>query len=340
MSKKANPVAIGSFVIGAIGLIVVGVLVFSSGKLFTKTHTLVTVFPGTVKGLKVGNPVEFRGVRIGSVKDIKILYDKKGLTVAIPVYLELVQGTMMGVDLKKLDQTETPEEWMAEIDRLVKAGLRAQMDLQSLVTGQMIVVLDFHPDTPAKLTGIDARYAEIPSIASSMERIAGRLKKIPMEELAQKAIAVLDGIDALVRSQQVKDMLENADLATQDTRRLVKGISEQVQPLSDSIRAALDEVRQSIDSMKTQLNQALGDISGLSQDAQQKLDVLSKPAVEALSEAKAAMKSLDDLVGKDSATRGDLENTLQELALAARSLRILADYLEQRPDALIKGKGY
>jgi paraquat-inducible protein B len=70
------------------------------------------------------------------------------------------------------------------------------------------------------------------------------------------------------------------------------------------------------------------------------LDPLSKSAIAALDAARSALKSIDGLVGKDSATRADLDTTLKELAGAARSLRVLADYLEQHPDALLKGKGY
>jgi paraquat-inducible protein B len=62
---------------------------------------------------------------------------------------------------------------------------------------------------------------------------------------------------------------------------------------------------------------------------------------EALKSADSAFKSINDLVGKRSPTRADLDYTLKELAGAARSLRVLADYLEQHPDALLKGKtGY
>ena len=153
-------------------------------------------------------------------------------------------------------------------------------------------------------------------------------------------MTLLDNVDGLAQSPELKSMLENADLAAQDARKLLAGISAQVDPLSASTQATLDEVRQAVGAIEKRLNRTLGDLSGLSKDAQGKLDTLSKPATAALNEAQAALKSVDDLVGKNSATRADLESTLQELAGAARSLRILADYLEQHPDALIRGKGY
>ena len=46
----------------------------------------------------------------------------------------------------------------------------------------------------------------------------------------------------------------------------------------------------------------------------------------------------ESLVSEDSNTRYNLDTTLEELAAAARSVRLMADYLEQNPDALLKGK--
>jgi paraquat-inducible protein B len=113
-----------------------------------------------------------------------------------------------------------------------------------------------------------------------------------------------------------------------------------VQPLSDSAQETLEETRQAITAIETQLDQTLSHISKLSQDVNREVQPLSNSAVKVLDEARAAFKSVDGLIGKKSVTRADLDTTLQEFAGAARSLRILADYLEQHPDALIKGKGY
>lgn len=340
MSKKVNPVAIGSFVIGAILLMVIGVMVFSSGQLFTTTHTLVAVFPETVKGLQIGNPVEFRGVRIGSVKDIKILYDASDQSVAVPVYMEIISGVMMGTDLKQMKPIRSRRKWAEEMRSLIQQGLRAQLDLQSVVTGQMVVTIDFHPGTPARQVKVDRRYLEIPTVPSTMSRMMGMLQKIPIDKLAQKALGVLDNLARLSGSPELKNTLKNANLAVEEARKLLAGISTKVDPLSHSAQATLDEVRQAVGAIEKQLDLTLAHISDLSRDVNRQVDPLAKSARGALDQARSAFRSVDNLIGKDSPTRSDLENTLQELAGAARSLRILADYLEQHPDALIKGKGY
>ncbi len=340
MSKKANPVAIGSFVIGAIVLIVIGVMVFSSGKLFTTTHTLVAVFPGTVKGLQVGSPVVFRGVRIGQVKNIKILYDQQDYSIMLPVYLEIISGSMINMDYKQMKPIKSQKEWYGQIKHMIKNGLRAQLEIQSLVTGQMAVAIDFHQDAPSKHMMVDKRYLEIPTMPSIIKHFMGILEKIPFEKLVKMTIKVMEDIDTLVGSSDVKSTLHNASLAAQDVRKLLAEISTQVQPLSNSARAMLDEMRQAVTAIEKQLDRTLVNISTLSQDVDRELKPLSKSATGALNEARAAFKSVDGLIGKDSVTRADLDSTLQEIAGAARSLRILADYLEQHPDALLKGKGY
>ena len=338
--KKANPAVIGFFVIGAIILLVIGILVFSSGKMFTRTHTLVAVFPGTVKGLQVGNPVEFRGVRIGSVKEIKVLYDRDASSVVVPVYLEIEPDTMMGPDLQKLQATRSEKQWQTEVNTLIKAGFRAQLDMQSIVTGQMVVTLDFKADIPAKLLGVDNRYPEIPTRASIITTLLDTLQKMPTEELLATLQSTLDGADDLIHSPKIVDILDNANLAALEAGQLLETVSDQVQPLSDSTRTTLQQARQTIASLEKQLNKTLRQASILLQNVDSRVDPLAKAVSNAVVDADTAFKSLDDLFNRDSIVRSELENTLEELGAAAHSLRILTDYLEQHPDSLIKGKGY
>ena len=77
MGRRANPTVIGAFIIGAVALIVIGLLVLGRGQFFSDTQTFVLYFDGSIKGLNIGAPVDFQGVRIGSVTDIHVIYDSK-----------------------------------------------------------------------------------------------------------------------------------------------------------------------------------------------------------------------------------------------------------------------
>ncbi len=315
MNKSISPTAVGGFVIGAIVLMVIGVLVFSSGALFTPTHTAVVVFPSNVKGLTVGSSVEIRGVRVGSVTDIKLLTDLETNKIIVPVYIEFRQGILQDMTFKNLSDSISLDQWSGVIKDMISSGLRAQLNMKSLVTGQMVITIDYFPETPANLTSIDLRYPEIPTIETFTEQTLEILQNIPLTELADKTLDVLTHADELLTSQDVKDSLSNIKLLTEQMQKFLVNID-------------------------TQTQQTLGDISSLARNVNDQVQPLSTSAISAINEATVALNGVNDLIGKDSATRADMENALDELAKAASSIRILTDYLQQHPEALIKGKGY
>ena len=315
MSKSISPTAVGGFVIGAIILMVVGVLVFSSGNLFTPTHSAVVVFPGNVKGLTDGSSVEIRGVRVGSVTAIKLLTDLETNKIIVPVYIEFRQGILQDMRFKNLSDSISHDQWGSEIKSMISSGLRAQLNMKSLVTGQMVIAIDYFPETPATMTNIDPDYPEIPTIETFTERTLDILQNIPLTELADKTLDVLTHADELLTSQDVKDSLSNIKLLTEQMQKFLVNID-------------------------TQTQQTLGDISSLARNVNGQVQPLSASAISVMNEATVALSSVNDLIGKDSATRADMENALDELAKAANSIRILTDYLQQHPEALIKGKGY
>lgn len=137
MSKEANKTLIGAFVVGAVFLLVAAVLIFGSGKFFRKTYKAVMFFEGSIKGLNVGSPVMFRGVKVGTVTDINLILYAKDLSMRTTVIAEFdpERWTLVGGergDVKRLQLV---------IDR----GLRAQLQMQSFVTGQLMIALDFFP---------------------------------------------------------------------------------------------------------------------------------------------------------------------------------------------------
>src|SRR5512147_2002724 len=89
MSKQANPKLIGGFVLGAIALLVAGLLVFGSGKFFTRRLPVAMYFEGSVSGLDVGAPISFRGVKVGEVTKVFLRYDPSANSLVIPVLAEL-----------------------------------------------------------------------------------------------------------------------------------------------------------------------------------------------------------------------------------------------------------
>jgi paraquat-inducible protein B len=163
--SKANPAVIGGFVVGAIALIVIGLLVFGGTSWFAQRNTYIAYFPGSVQGLRVGAPVDFRGVTIGEVTDIEVMFDPEGITARIPVVMQFDSSRIHIVGMAR---TGSYEE---QVERLIQAGFRAQLQSQSLLTGLLSVNLDFHEDAPVRLEGGDQPYPEIPTIPSGLEQL-------------------------------------------------------------------------------------------------------------------------------------------------------------------------
>jgi paraquat-inducible protein B len=196
MSKPANKRLIGVFVLGAIALLVIAVVVLGSGKFFRKIYVAVCYFEGSVGGLNIGAPVVFRGVKVGSVKDVILRYDPQNLTIQIPVYIELDPSKSEIIGPR-------PKEFEEDLRSMIDRGLRAQLEMQSIVTGQMYVGLDFHPEKPAKLVGADAKYPEIPTIPTPLQEIAKKIEQLPLDEIIKNITTAVEGINRLVNSPEI-----------------------------------------------------------------------------------------------------------------------------------------
>jgi paraquat-inducible protein B len=301
---------IGAFVLGAIALAVVGITVFGSGKLFRKTSTFVMYFPGSVDGLNVGAPVKFKGVEIGSVTEIHInLGEYRSQDDRIPVFVEIdnARATQQGA------KTDADYVHMLIYDR----GLRAQLQPQSLLTGLLFVQLDLLPDTPIVLIlPPDSPYREVPTVPTtlaeaqqSITRILARLEKADIDGLVTTGREALEGIRGVVTSPEL--------------RRFEAGLPGAL--------ANLDETLTSFRQLATRLD---GETGPLITDLRQAATHVD----DTLREWKGTATRLNSALEPDSALRTQLTTALDELTGAARSVRLLADYLERNPSAILKGR--
>ena len=323
MSKPANKALIGGFVVGAVALVIAGVLIFGSGKFLQETAKSVMYFDGSVKGLSVGSPVVFRGVKIGTVTDILLQYNPADMSVKIPVIIELELDRIenVGEMPRKRDPWKTARQ-------LIERGLRAQLQTQSLVTGQLMIELDFHPDKPIKLVGGHTEYPEIPTIPSPLKELSKKIEKVPIEEIFEKLLAAVGGIEEIVNSPEVKGIISSLNQAAEDASKLVKNLNAQVTPLVSSIEKALGDTRKLVRNVNSQVQPVASSIEKSLEEVRAALEQGRKTLVQA-----------EDVIGEDSPLMYELDNTLKEVGAAARSIRLLADYLKRHPEALLKGKG-
>jgi paraquat-inducible protein B len=344
MAKQANRKLIGGFVLIAVAIMAVSVVIFGSGQFFKKKQQYVLYFDGSVKGLNVGAPVLFRGVQVGTVTSVVIRSyleeDKSTIPVFIEVYPELFE--IIGDREKLINMRERAQE-------LIARGLRAQLTSVSFITGQLAIELDYHPGMPVVLKkhDLDKDYIEIPTISSTLARLGKEIEKLDLKEIEARISSILASIDNLLKNPDIGASLHDIQGLLEDARGLVANVNGKVDPLAENLNRTISDARGLVDNVDQQVKplagkaaSAMDDISKLVRDVDARVDPLSKQLSETLKSVDGAFKSIDSLVGKDSPTRAELDSTLQALSGAARSLRILAEYLEQHPESLIKGKGY
>ncbi len=319
MASQAKKTMIGAFVIGAVALAAAGITVFGSGKFFQKRLTFVMFFSGSITGLSVGSPVEFRGVRVGQVTKIAAVFDPKTLSITIPVYVE--------VDPKTLVVSGSEDAWSVLAahnlyEPLLEKGLKAQLDIESFITRQLYINMDFYPDSPTKLLGLDSQVPEIPTIPSLQDQIVHTLQKLP-----EKIMNVTDGIERLVNSPAAQESLQDLD-------GLIRGVAAQIKPLMASLTATSDGARRAF----AQAEKTLSLTEGPSADMAASFTDAMKKASASLDQMRATLDSYQKMATQNANVGYDLTKTLAELDAAARSVRSLAEYLELHPEAVLKGK--
>ena len=201
MAYKANQALIGAFVLGALLLAVASVVILGGDHFLRRTQTVVAYFDGSLKGLEIGAPVTFNGVKIGSVIDIGVVIDRRDASIRTPVVFSI---DFRHFHLAGGGRIKAPGD-LPKSELLIEHGLRARLAVQSFVTGQLAVELNFYPKTPVRLTGLTKDYVEVPTIPSQFDQLTRTLENLPIEALVAEATETLRSIRAVASAPEVKD---------------------------------------------------------------------------------------------------------------------------------------
>jgi len=336
MSKPANKTMIGAFVVGAVVLAVVAVVLFGSGRFFQKTEPWLTFFGGSVRGLNVGSPVVFRGVQVGQVTDIIVGFDAAKLEVLIPVFFEVDPERFK--DIGRQVETSELDMHKALIDR----GLRSQLQMQSLVTGQLLINLDFYPDTPVELVGIERFKGEmkfedrweIPSVPTPLQELEKALSELNIKEITEDVRRAVDGIAKLVSSPDLHDSIGELKQMLIAVKEVAQKVDTKVEPLATSLDQTLVEARAGIGDAR----KLIANIDKQTTPLLSRIQKAADSAQNALEQADTTLKSIEDLAEEGTKLRYEVSTALREVGAASRSVRVLADFIEQHPDALLRGR--
>ena len=324
MARRSSNTLIGAFVVGAVALAVVGLTSAGAGKFLHKGPTCVMYFSGSIAGLSVGSPVMFRGVKVGEVTKIAAVFNTRDVSIAIPVYIRFDTGSL----IVHGDQTR-----LSEPDRyyepLLEKGLKAQLEIQSFITAQLYVSLDFHPETPPRLVGLDKRFAEIPTIPSEKEHLAETLRTLP-----DKLVSVATGVERLLDSPSTQETIDGLAVAMRDLNVLLREVTTEVKPLATSLRATSSAAQRTFEQAERTLALKEGPAAEI---AANMIDTL-KAARASLDQLHSTLGSFQALAEQNAGVGEELARTLGQLDEAAIAVRSLAEYVELHPEAMLKGR--
>ena len=160
-----------------------------------------------------------------------------------------------------------------------------------------------------------------------------------MTELTENLVVTVKEINKLFGTQDTKTIFDNINSSIKGSSTLFDNLNNQIIPLAESTQKSLNRLEHLLSNTETQLTAALTELLDLTKNLNQQMSVFTKSGVKAFDMTEQAFTNVNHIVDEQSVTRIQLEKTLNELSRAAKSMRVFSEYLEQHPEALLKGKG-
>ena len=330
MIRKPNPRLIGAFVTFAGALFVMLIMYFGADKLSKTATRYLMFFDQSVNGLEVGSAVKYRGVPVGTVERILIHIDgQKHESNAIPVVISIDHDRLMR------EFVDPNAMYEASLHDLIDRGLIARLNLESLITGQLFVELGYvNVDSLEYVSHLSesVEMIEIPTVGSSLHQIT--------EDVAE-VIAKITELDFEGIVMSTKEVL--IDLETQVENLNTAGVSEAVVSAAEGINAFIEsdelgktlrELRESLEVVQVTLATYNMEEGALAE----KVDRMMASVNESLEGFDLLVEQTSDIIEPGSSIRVEMSMALRELRRTAQSIRLLTDYIERNPNALLTGR--
>lgn len=321
MKTKLSPVLAGTFVLGALALIVVALLAFGSSHLFSKPGHFEAYFDESVQGLDSGSPVKLRGVRVGRVVAIRVHYDSKSRQSSVSVLGELDQNVISDQEGQLIKLTDR-----ATLQRLIDEGLRAKIDLAG-ITGMQFVELDFlDPQLfPAPSLAGKSEYSVVPTVRSGMSELIVNLSKI---------VSDFRKVDFAGISRELKSLLANANhqVGELDLNQMAAKVT--------AAAASIEALAGSAETKAAILNfsRTANGMQELAAKLDSQVEPIRADLALTLHSFKLAAESIHKLLDSRNGLGQEAARTLQQVTETAESLQRLSEFLERNPNAILTGK--
>ena len=314
---RANATILGAFVLGAVVLLVAGILFFGSGTLLQKRIAIVSFFHGSIAGLQVGAPVTFRGVPVGEVKAIGIRVDPTTRASIIQVDMRLWP------DKVAIYGPRTPPDDNL-VPTLVGQGLAAQLARQSFVTGLLSVDLDFRASAEASRLGEGGGITEVPTVPSQYDALTTKLEQVDLEGALRSVQHTLGNLDTVLTTPELKQAIKDLPGAVTSIRHAAQAIDREVTQLA---RSGRDDIA----STTAALRQTLDSVQSLTTD-------LDRETASTLGRANTAIDATNAALDPNGRTMIQVQRAIDDIAATAARLRNLVDRVDRDPGILIRGR--
>ena len=342
MSKQANPTLIGAFVLGAVALAVITTLLLAGGTWFGERRQHVLYFEGAAQGLQVGAPVVFLGVKVGTVKQIQLGHDEKNRRFLVSVTIEIEPQVVRTRGVEPVEAVDLGDR--ATVRKLVERGLRGRLRMQSLLTGQLYVDLDFHPSKPPHYAALDPDLSEIPTIRTTVEELKNKLEGFALDKFVADVAAISSAINKLMSAPATQELPLRLNATLRQLETLAAHLDARSKSIFNEVSQDLIAMRKALEGAQTAMAKVETAMAKV-ETAADKVSNLASPdskmvgnMARASDELAQAAVSLRSLTAQDSPTAQNMNATLKEISRAANALRLLAETLEQQPDAIYRGK--
>ncbi|HTZ70905.1 MAG TPA: MlaD family protein [Acetobacteraceae bacterium] len=269
---------------------------------FTRNIPFVTYFTSAVGGLTRGSPVVMFGLQIGIVTDVRLALNAGAGEAKARVAFDLQPQRIPG-----LHDDEGGMSTDEAASAFVRAGLRAVLASSNIITGQQAISLQYVPNAPAARLSHEGDALVVPSqsggidnIMSSLSDIATKLDAIPFDQIGRDLASTMHSLNEGVNGAELRQSMHDLSVTLGDIRQIARKANEGLTP-------------------------ALRRLPQLAQDLQQTV-------------AKANSLLGENGYGGNSDFSRNMNRLLDQVNDAARSIRLLADFLDRHPEALLLGR--
>lgn len=216
--------------------------------------TVVAYFDDSVRGLSVGAPVEYRGIRVGQVRDIRLELDPQTLRIRVPVVLDITPAQAAGGPVRYSEA-----ERVAALAKLVERGLRVRLRSGSLLTGALFVDMDFVAEAPPARLEPAEPYPVMPTVPAltteleqTLTELAAKLRRLPLDHIVEQLDGAASGANRLLNAGELRDSLKSLSTLLRDAKGLPTQLDRQIGQIGPQLTRTLSAGERALQQLDPQ----------------------------------------------------------------------------------------